>query len=477
MLRELLMFLAYCMCYIQFAGGAQKREGDDESGANSSGRRILVFGGNGFIGSETVRRLLDKGDEITIVNRGNWYFDSSERIKPFVKAHFLCDRDKLLKIDCEELLTSGYYDAVIDFSSYNARQMKQVVDILHGRVGVYIYISTDSIYEVCEKTHSKPSIEEDAVRPKSPKKRLELKREEKYAHDKLACEEVLEQERKSGGFPYVALRLPDVIGPRDSSFRFWTYHLWIRIHKAIQHSVHMPNGVMDVKFSLIHVEDAAKAIEKVLDVGPAAHNQAINLAFSEHFTLKKLLRDIADKLNVDELEFTSDDDSTWYSYPTVTKGPLNISKAKILLGWEPMTWESALDSLSSFLDEAMTEEKFVREREMLLADFFENIVPEEHYSTALKKLVEIYGSDVMQGIALDIGFDTALEIAGPGDVENSSDAHGKKSAETRVEAQAADGSDGENVEEVMTAVDSDNEASETTPDLDRKKKDKHFDEL
>ena len=477
MLRELLMFLAYCMCYIQFAGGAQKGEGEDESGANSSGRRILVFGGNGFIGSETVRRLLDKGDEITIVNRGNWYFDSSERIKPFVKAHFLCDRDKLLKIDCEELLTSGYYDAVIDFSSYNARQMKQVVDILHGRVGVYIYISTDSIYEVCEKTHSKPSIEEDAVRPKSPKKRLELKREEKYAHDKLACEEVLEQERKSSGFPYVALRLPDVIGPRDSSFRYWTYHLWIRIHKAIQHPVHMPNGVMDVKFSLIHVEDAAKAIEKVLDVGPAAHNQAINLAFSEHFTLKKLLRDIADKLNVDELEFISDDDSTWYSYPTVTKGPLNISKAKILLGWEPMTWESSLDSLSSFLDDAMTEEKFVREREMLLADFFENIVPEEHYSTALKKLVEIYGSDVMQGIALDIGFDTTLEIAGPGDVENSSDAHGKKSAETRVEAQAADKSDRENVEEAMKTVDSDNEASESTPDLDRKKKDKHFDEL
>ena len=478
MLRGLLMFLAYFMCYIQFAVSAQKSEGKpDNDGAKSSGRKILVFGGNGFIGSETVRRLLDKGDEITIVNRGNWYFDSSERIKPFVKAHFLCDRDKLLKVDCEELLTSGYYDAVIDFSSYNARQIKQVVDILHGRVGVYIYISTDSIYEVCEKNHSGPSTEEDAVRPKSPKKRLELKREEKYAHDKLACEEVLEQESKSGGFPYVALRLPDVIGPRDSSLRFWTYHLWIRIHKAIEHPVHMPSGVSDVKFSLIHVEDAAKAIEKVLDVGPAAHNQAINLAFSEHFTLKKLLRDIADELRVDELEFLSDDDSTWYSYPTVTKGPLNINKAKIILGWEPMTWESALDSLSSFLEGAMTEGKFVKEREMLLADFFESIVPEEHYPTALKKLIEIYGNDVMEGIALDIGFDTAPEIEGPTDVQNSGTAHDQMSAETLSEAQAAERSDGEYVEEVVMEVDSDNEASASIPDLERKKKEKHIDEL
>lgn len=477
MLRELLMFLAYFLCYIQFCGSAQKSEGEDEDGAKSSGRKILVFGGNGFIGSETVRRLLDKGDEITIVNRGNWYFDSSERIKPFVKAHFLCDRDKLLKIDCEELLTSGSYDAVIDFSSYNARQMKQVVDLLHGRVGVYIYVSTDSIYEVCEKTHSGPSTEDDAVRPKSAKKRLELKREEKYAHDKLACEEILEKEKKSGGFPYVALRLPDVIGPRDSSFRFWTYHLWIRIHKAIQHPVHMPSGVSDVKFSLIHVEDAAKAIEKVLDVGPVAHNQAINLAFNEHFTLKKLLRDIADKLNVDELEFISDDDSTWYSYPTVSKGPLNINKAKILLGWEPMTWESALDSLSSFFEGAMTEKKFVREREMLLADFFESIVPEEHYPTALKKLIEIYGSDVMEGIALDIGFDTTPEIAGPNDVQNSRAAHGQKSAEMRAETRAEDKSDGGGVEESVEEIDFENEASTSNPDSERKKKDKHLDEL
>lgn len=239
----------------------------------------------------------------------------------------------------------------------------------------------------------------------------------------------------------------------------------------------MPSGVSDVKFSLIYVEDAAKAIEKVLDVGAVAHNQAINLAFNEHFTLKKLLRDIGDKLNVGELEFISDDESTWYSYPTVSKGPLNINKAKILLGWEPMTWESALDSLSSFFEGAMTEEKFVREREMLLADFFESIVPEEHYPTALKKLIEIYGSDVMEGIALDIGFDTTPEIAGPSDVQNSRAAHGQKSAEMRAETHAEDKSDGGSVEESVEEIDSENEASTSNPDSERKKKDKHLDEL
>ena len=468
MLRELLVLLAFILCYIQFARGS---EGENEDGVKSSGRKILVFGGNGFIGSETVRRLLNRGDEITIVNRGNWYFDSEERIKPFVKAHFRCDRDKSLKLDCEELFTSGDYDAVIDFSSYTARQIKQVVDILRGRVGVYIYISTDSIYEVCEKTHSGPSIEEDAVRPKSGRKRLELKKEERYAHDKLACEEVLEEERKSSGLPYVALRLPDVIGPRDSSFRFWTYQLWIRIHKEIEQPVHMPNGVSDEKFSLIHVEDAAKAIEKVLDVGPAAHNQAINLAFKEHFTLKQLLRNIADKLKIDELEFISENEATWYFYPTVSKGPLDISKSKILLGWEPMTWESALDSLTSSIDSAMTDENFLREREMLLSDFFESIVPEEHYPTALKVLTEIYGNEVMEGISLDIGFAGNPEIAGASDDQHSSAAHDQKSAETGTGAHVSDKSYEESLQESVEEIDAGDKANVLKPDSEAERKD------
>ena len=446
-----------------------------DDGAKSNGRKILVFGGNGFIGSETVRRLIDRGDEITIVNRGNWYFDSEARIKPFVSAHFKCNRDQLLEIECEELLTSGSYDAVIDFSSYNARQIKQVVDILKERVGLYIYISTDSIYEVCDKTHSGPVTEEDAVRPKSPKKRLQLKREEKYAHDKLACEEVLQEQRKEGGFPYVALRLPDVIGPRDNSFRFWTYQLWIRLHKDIHHPVHMPSGVADDKFSLIHVEDAAKAIEKVLDAGPAVHNQAINLAFNEHFTLKKLLRDIANQLEVDELEFLSEDDATWYSYPTVTKGPLDIRKAKILLDWEPMTWEKALSSLCAFFEGAMSDKKLLKEREMLLADFFENIIPEKYYPSALNKLFEIYGRDVLKGVDLDVGLDGTPEIAGA-TVDSSNTAHDQKqnSAGLEAEARASGETDAdENVAEKAP----ENKASTSSPDSEKIKKEKLSDEL
>ena len=121
----------------------------------------------------------------------------------------------------------------------------------------------------------------------------------------------------------------------------------------------------------------------------------------------------ANQLDVGDLEFLSEDDATWYSYPTVTKGPLDISRAKMLLDWEPTTWEKALTKLCAFFEGAMTDAKLSKEREMLLADLFENIVPEKYYAAAVTKLAEIYGNDVLKGVELDVGFDDTPGIAGP----------------------------------------------------------------
>lgn len=50
--------------------------------------KVLVFGGNGFMGGETVVELLAMNTfDITVVNRGHWDdFDAKIRIKPFVKT-------------------------------------------------------------------------------------------------------------------------------------------------------------------------------------------------------------------------------------------------------------------------------------------------------------------------------------------------------------------------------------------------------
>lgn len=49
-----------------------------------------------------MEKLLHRGDNVTIVNRGNWYWDSKERIKPHVN-YINCDRKNKLS-SCTELV-------------------------------------------------------------------------------------------------------------------------------------------------------------------------------------------------------------------------------------------------------------------------------------------------------------------------------------------------------------------------------------
>ena len=58
------------------------------------------------------------------------------------------------------------------------------------------------------------------MRPKDEKEVGLLKRKDPYGHYKLSCEEALSYyQREKSGFPWVSLRLADVIGPRDTTNR------------------------------------------------------------------------------------------------------------------------------------------------------------------------------------------------------------------------------------------------------------------
>ena len=62
--------------------------------------KVLVFGGNGFIGGETVVELLAlHAFDITVVNRGNWKdYDANIRIRPFVKTINVDRFDRLVQL-------------------------------------------------------------------------------------------------------------------------------------------------------------------------------------------------------------------------------------------------------------------------------------------------------------------------------------------------------------------------------------------
>lgn len=159
---------------------------------------ILILGGNGFIGAECVETILNTfGDEykLILVNRGNWDdWDTKSRIKSRIHDNIIfdrsCDKPEKLRESLGEYLSNEQFafEAIIDFSGFKSKELSRILDAIPSeKIKVYIYISTDSVYEVSklEKPLNCRLEEVDSIRPVSEEERKKLKKLDSYAHHKF----------------------------------------------------------------------------------------------------------------------------------------------------------------------------------------------------------------------------------------------------------------------------------------------------
>ena len=108
---------------------------DDD--VTSEETKVLVFGGNGFLGSTVVTSLLEQGlTNITVVNRGGRYWDSTDRIFEKV-ASVECDREQGLA-NCKQFtddVKNRKFEFVLDFSVADGKMMNETLELLEGQVG------------------------------------------------------------------------------------------------------------------------------------------------------------------------------------------------------------------------------------------------------------------------------------------------------------------------------------------------------
>jgi len=169
----------------------------------------------------------------------------------------------------------GRFDAVVDFSAYDARSTREATTLLRHKVDIYVHISTDSVYDVCdpEQRPVGPVREQDSIRPDDKGLREMLSTHHDYGHQKLEAEEELVIQRYNHtdglpGIPYVILRLPDVLGPRDTTYRFWLYQLWLRLGPLMPvHPVTIPQFLVNQKNSFVFVDDVTKVVVDAVEVG------------------------------------------------------------------------------------------------------------------------------------------------------------------------------------------------------------------
>ena len=103
--------------------------------------KVLLVGGTGTI-STGVQKVVaeERGYELFVLNRGN----SADRMHP--AAHSLI-ADYNDEESAKAAIAGHHFDAVVDFRSYTAADIRKAVRIFDGHTDQYIYISSGTVYK------------------------------------------------------------------------------------------------------------------------------------------------------------------------------------------------------------------------------------------------------------------------------------------------------------------------------------------
>lgn len=149
--------------------------------------KILFIGGTGTISCAITRALIERGDDVYLINRG-------------LRSTEFDGRVTLIKSDINDLTTIQNaikdltFDTVCDFIGFHVEDVERDYKLFKGKCNQYMYISSASAY-------NKPAADyriTEGTTLANPYWQ--------YSRDKIACEEFLMNAYRSDGFPITIIR-------------------------------------------------------------------------------------------------------------------------------------------------------------------------------------------------------------------------------------------------------------------------------
>jgi len=242
---------------------------------------VLVIGGNRFVGWLLGFRLLAAGHRLTLLNRGSLpdpFGDRAERL--------VGDRTR----DLERLVAGRRFDACVDLAAFTGEDGRRAVEILRGKVGHLVMVSTGQVYLVREGC-PRPAHEDDYEGPLVPRPADPADIEDwEYGIGKRDCEDALARAHADTGFPATRVRLPMVNGERDYYRRMESY-LWRLLDGG---PVILPDGGTH-RVRHVYGGEAARFLCDIL-LRADTFGRAFNLAQHETPTLAEMVGRLRDHL-------------------------------------------------------------------------------------------------------------------------------------------------------------------------------------
>ena len=304
--------------------------------------RVLVIGGTLFIGQALVARLLERGDEVTILHRG--------QRNPFAGhvKEIRCDRNDTAAM---AKAVKGAYDLVFD-NVYDWQRGTTGAQVLAsaaacgGNLRRYVFVSSCAAYgDGLDRSEDSPLAPPDCP--------------DAYCRNKADSERALFRLHDDKGVPATTLRPPFVYGPHNPFYR--EAFFWDRLGAG--RPVLVPgDGSRLMHFVL--VGDLARAALLAADT-PAAAGRAYNIAHAQAVRQDDLVRMLGAAAGVKaDLRYIPRETALrlggqvfqppyyfgqYFDMPPIT---LEVARARQELGFEPVpmteglrqTWQWHSDS-------------------------------------------------------------------------------------------------------------------------------------
>lgn len=152
------------------------------------GKRILFLGGTGVISAACVARAVEKGHEVTVLNRGE---TDVRPLSPSVRRVIADLRDPA---SVRDAIGSQEFDAVAQFLAFTPEHVQADVDLFAGRTEQYVFISSASAYQT--PPARLPVTESTPLRNPFWQ----------YSRDKIASEDLLVSAYRGSAFPATIVR-------------------------------------------------------------------------------------------------------------------------------------------------------------------------------------------------------------------------------------------------------------------------------
>jgi UDP-glucuronate 4-epimerase len=296
--------------------------------------RILVTGGAGFIGSHLSERLLERGDEVVVLDNFNDFYDPA--IKRKNAAALVAAGAQLVEGDfrdaelVERLFEEGRFEGVVHlgamagvrpslldplhYEDVNVRGTLVLLEAIRKREGIrFVFASSSSVYGANEDV---PFREDDDIHnPVSP-----------YAATKRAGELMCFTFHHLYGIPTTCLRFFTVYGPRQRPEM--AIHKFVRMTLRGEPIPFFGDG--STRRDYTYIEDIVDGVVRALD--RCEGYEIYNLGESQTTSLAELVEVIGEACGrapiIDRQPMQPGDVVVTYA---------DVSKAKARLGYSPST--------------------------------------------------------------------------------------------------------------------------------------------